>query len=174
MISKTSLRHGRCKRRVRGVEMMTDLSNITVEPTLAPVRSKRILLAEDDDEMRALLASALTRDGYQVVEATDGEALVEAVVRSLRDGVPVDLLVTDIRMPGLTGFEAVAWVRALGCRAPIIAITAFADRRAHLEAVRRGMVRMLGKPFEVDELRDTIRDLFAANPKPRRPPRGTS
>ena len=74
---------------------------------------------------------------------------------------PVDLVVSDVRMPGLGGFEAVAWLRELGCRAPVILITAFGDRFVHAEGVRAGAVRVLDKPFELDQLRQLVRELFA-------------
>ncbi len=124
-------------------------------------RLRRIVLAEDDGEMRRLLAQALTRDGYDVVEVPDGSQLVSNIVDSLRDGRPVDLVVSDVRMPGLGGFEAVAWLRELGCRAPVILITAFGDRSVHAEGVRVGAVRVLDKPFELDQLRQLVRELFA-------------
>jgi DNA-binding response OmpR family regulator len=128
--------------------------------TAAGTRSGRILLAEDDDEMRRMLAMCLIRDGHEVVQAADGEELVQGVTESLRSGLPVDLVVSDVRMPGLTGFEAIEWLRALGCRAPVILITAFGDRRTHMDGVRLGVVRVLDKPFELDELRALARQLF--------------
>jgi len=129
-------------------------------------RRARILIGEDDDEMRWLLARTLARDGYEVVEAADGSQLVERLTISLRGNAPVDLVITDLRMPGLGGFEAIEWLRALGCRAPVIAITAFGDNRTHMEAVRLGVVRVFDKPFDFDELRDVVSDLFS--PPPRR------
>jgi CheY-like chemotaxis protein len=124
-------------------------------------RARRIVLAEDDGEMRRLLAQSLARDGYEVVEVPDGSQLVSNIVDSLRESRPVDLVVSDVRMPGLGGFEAVAWLRELGCRAPVILITAFGDRSVHAEGVRVGAVRVLDKPFELDQLRQLVRELFA-------------
>jgi DNA-binding response OmpR family regulator len=144
-------------------------------PAIRPVTTpRRILLAEDDDEMRVLLASALSRDGHEVVQAEDGAALVDLVTGSLQRGEKVDLVITDVRMPELTGFEAVEWLRALGCRAPVIAITAFGDRRTHLEGVRRGFVRVIDKPFDIDELRALARELFSAQLRTRRRRKGRS
>jgi CheY-like chemotaxis protein len=133
-------------------------SQATSEPV---TRARRIVLAEDDGEMRRLLAQSLARDGYEVVEVPDGSQLVSNIVDSLRDSRPVDLVVSDVRMPGLGGFEAVAWLRELGCRAPVILITAFGDRLVHAEGVRVGAVRVLDKPFELDQLRQLVRELFA-------------
>jgi DNA-binding response OmpR family regulator len=151
--------------------MIRAMTKISLDHSAASIRKKRVLIAEDDDEMRSLLARAFTRDGHDVAQAEDGAALVELVVRSLRAGDPVDLVITDVRMPEVNGFEAVGWLRALGCRAPVIAITAFADRFTHMEGVRCGVVRVLDKPFDVDDLRTMARDLFAARP-PHRSRRG--
>src|SRR5512140_477644 len=76
-------------------------------PTLARAitvggRSARILLAEDDPEMRSMLASALRADGYEVTEAPSGAALLEEISMLLFQGqpVPADVIVSDERMPG--------------------------------------------------------------------------
>jgi len=128
-------------------------------------RRPRILIAEDDDEMRRLLAECLACDDYDIVEAHDGAQLVDRLTTSLRGNAPVDLVITDLRMPVLGGFEAVEWFRALGCRAPVIVITAFADRRTDLESVRLGVARVLDKPFDFDELRQVVRELFMLRPR---------
>jgi DNA-binding response OmpR family regulator len=137
---------------------------VAVGGTLPAIRSGRILLAEDDDEMRQLVALSLARDGYDVVQAADGIQLVEHVTQSLSNGQPIDLVISDVRMPGLTGFEAMEWLRSLGCRAPVILITAFGDRWTHMEGVRMGVVRVLDKPFDLDELRELTHFLFLPPP----------
>ncbi len=60
---------------------------------------------------------------------------------------------------------------ALGCRAPVIAITAFGDRRTHMEGMRQGVVQVLDKPFDVDVLRALAQKLCPPRPRPRRRPR---
>jgi DNA-binding response OmpR family regulator len=134
-------------------------------------RCSRILLAEDDSEMRQLIALCLAKEGHDVVQAADGVQLVAHVTDSLRDGRPVDLVISDVRMPGLTGFEAIQWLRSLGCRAPVVLITAFGDARTHMESVRRGVVRVLDKPFDLDELRSLAGSLLG-NAHRGRPPIG--
>jgi DNA-binding response OmpR family regulator len=155
----------RCAERIQSprsleVMVMQQPRNEFQPRIVAATRSGRILVAEDDDEMRSLLASCLSKDGHEVVQAADGEELVDIVTRSLQNALPIDLVISDVRMPGLNGFEAVEWLRALGCRAPVILITAFGDRRTHLDGVRLGVVRVLDKPFELDELRTLARQLF--------------
>ena len=137
------------------------------EPCLAPkehaapgYRSERLILAEDDGEMRRLLAWALEKDGYEVVEVPDGRMLLERVAISRRIGDPVDLVIADVRMPGLTGLQALKRLRSAGCDAPVIFITAFGDTWTHMEAELLGAFEVLDKPFELDELRDAVRRVW--------------
>ncbi|MBN1421641.1 MAG: response regulator [Planctomycetes bacterium] len=125
-----------------------------------PWRGGRIVIAEDDDAMRTMLASVLRKHGFDVIESKDGIGLFEEMERSRSlspDEVPV-LVISDIRMPGCTGTEALRALRALGFRTPVIAITAFGDPETHDEVRRLGAAEILDKPFDVDDL---LRRVFA-------------
>ena len=122
----------------------------------------RVLLVEDDDELRAFLGSALRSDGYDVVEAGDGvEALGEIATGLLRPGDPrpPDIVISDIRMPGKTGLEVLAGLRRADWATPVILITGFGDRHTLAEAHRLGAAAVFDKPFDVDELRAALMDL---------------
>ncbi|MFO0611896.1 MAG: response regulator [Polyangiaceae bacterium] len=128
-------------------------------------RTIRVLIAEDDREVRELLRSALERDGHAVDCVRDGIELIErlSVPVILDDGfVPPDLVITDHRMPHLSGLEALSIMRRGQWTIPVIVITAFGDQRTHDDARRLGAVAVLDKPFDLADLRDTIRALFAA------------
>ena len=147
------------------------------EPQLEPkeqsapgYRSERLILAEDDGEMRRLLAWALEKDGYEVVQVLDGRMLLERVAISRRIGDPVDLVIADVRMPGLTGLEALRRLRNAGCDAPVIFITAFGDTWTHLEAELLGAYEVLDKPFELEELRDAVHRVWRRRRLHRRHP----
>lgn len=117
----------------------------------------RVVLAEDDDEMRSLLASRLRKDGFEVLEAQDGaelEALIEAAheARSLSSGSIVDLVISDARMPQQSGLDALQGLRKNDADTPFILITAFGDTHTHSEAFRLGANAVFDKPFEVDDL----------------------
>ncbi len=113
----------------------------------------RLLLAEDDLEMRRLLATRLRRLGFEVVEVADGWQLLELAMAGATDGSPsVGLVISDVRMPGLTGLEVLARLRRSAYPAPVILVTAFGDRATHAEATRLGAAAVLDKPFELDEL----------------------
>ncbi|MFP2912959.1 response regulator [Pyxidicoccus sp. 3LFB2] len=121
----------------------------------------RVLVAEDQEEMRTLLRRALKRRGYDVVEAPDGPQLVRAIVDGLREPetqVP-DLIVTDVRMPGFSGLEVLARLRRDGWNTPFILITAFGDAQLHEEAMRLGAARVLNKPFAMEDLCEAVEAL---------------
>ena len=124
----------------------------------------RILLAEDDAELRVLLASELRKDGYIVEEARTGYDLLELLGNLTLRSEVCDVLITDIRMPGLTGLSIAEALRhgfAKGTTGtPIILITAFGDDATHAEAKRLGAT-IFDKPFDLDELRTCIRSLVS-------------
>ena len=129
-------------------------------------RTSRILLAEDDIEMRKLLAWRLEEDGYDVVEAENGLELLECLEPSLLYArtfgriSEFDLVVSDIRMPGLSGLEVLAGLRKRDKVTPVILITAFGDQVTHDEANELGASAVIDKPFDIDELRATIRRII--------------
>jgi DNA-binding response OmpR family regulator len=121
-------------------------------------RPARILIAEDDPDMRGMLASTLRNDGYDVVEAPNGAALLEEVSMLLFRGqaVPVDVIISDERMPGMLGSEVLAGLRDSHWPTPFILITAFGDRDTHQRALSLGARAVFDKPFDLDELKETI------------------
>ncbi|KFE69974.1 response regulator [Hyalangium minutum] len=119
----------------------------------------RILVADDQPEMRRLIRGALVRDGYEVVEVANGPALIHALISGLLEEQTraPDLIITDVRMPGMTGLEVLARLRREAWSIPFILITAFGDEALHREAERLGAARVLDKPFELAELRAAVR-----------------
>jgi two-component system response regulator (stage 0 sporulation protein F) len=119
----------------------------------------RILLADDDAELRELLAYALRADGYEVTVAADGVQLLDLVgpmLLGLTDRCPAEIVISDQRMPGLTGLSVLGGLRDLDCQLPFILITAFGDPDTHARAWRMGVTAVLNKPFELRELRAAI------------------
>ena len=111
---------------------------------LAWLRSNppRVLLAEDDEEARALLPAILRRDGLEVIEAHDGFELAELIERGLlRPDRPLapDVIVTDSAMPGLSGLDVVRRLRADDPDTPVIVITGLASDALRREALRLGV-----------------------------------
>lgn len=117
-----------------------------------------VLVAEDDPDMRAVIAEALSAEGIGVEEVHDGFALVDR----LRDraGPPLDLVISDVRMPGWTGLEVLALGTWLQCEAPMIIITAFGDAETHGAAENLGAAAVLDKPLDVDALIELAKDIL--------------
>jgi len=119
----------------------------------------RVLLAEDDEQMRSLLSEELTAAGYRVFAVSNGKDLFRCL-KGHRSACPTpDLVVSDIRMPGVTGIEALRSLRRSDWTMPVIMITAFGDAEIHAEARRLGAATVLDKPFDVDELVHAARSL---------------
>lgn len=125
-------------------------SDYLSDPELLP---PRILLAEDDAEMRALVSGDLRRAGYSVVECADGAALLDRLDSACRtQGLGVDLVVSDVRMPELTGLEVLERLRRADPFTPYIVVTAFGTSETRRAAARLGAIAVLDKPFEIKDL----------------------
>lgn len=135
----------------------------TAGAPLARSPGPRILVAEDDDEMRELLAKTLEHAGYQVVQLEDGAELSDYLelinARSTRASQP-DLVLTDVRMPGKSGLDVVRQARQVGLNCPVVVLSGFADE-LRLEAPGLGDTVLLSKPIEVDALLEVVRRLLS-------------
>jgi len=124
----------------------------------------RILLAEDDDELRALLAEALRKDGYQVMEVRNGVVL-DDLIRELSAqtiGHPQEIVISDVRMPGRTGLSVLESHHGCPWCPQFIFMTGFGDDDVRDEASRLGAAAVLEKPFELDQLRHILDEVTAA------------
>lgn len=107
-----------------------------------------ILLVEDNDASRRVISLHLERFGARIVTATDGQNAIEQALAH-RDGPePVDLILMDMQMPVLDGYEATRQLRALGMTIPIIAVTAYATPEDRDECLRIGCDEHLSKPID--------------------------
>jgi two-component system response regulator PilR (NtrC family) len=116
-------------------------------------RQPRILVVDDEQSIRELLAIVLRREGYDVLLAEDGRSAVELLERE-----PVDLLISDIQMPDLSGVEVLRAAKQLDRDVLGIMITAFASTDTAVEAMRLGACDYLSKPFDVDLLKMKVRE----------------
>jgi DNA-binding response OmpR family regulator len=132
-----------------------------------PLRPPRIVLAEDDASLRDLLASALEYEGYEVVRASTGSELIDHVRRIARGRDKVDLVVSDVRMPTLSGLAVLKLLRDAEFDIPVILITAFSDVWTRREAGEYGAI-LLDKPLSLRTLRGEVAKAL------RRPPAASS
>jgi DNA-binding response OmpR family regulator len=116
----------------------------------------RVLLAEDDTELRTLFALCLRSSGYDVVAAADGTEALEHLVASPAADTGVrwfNAAVLDIRMPGFSGLHVLAALRHMSPTVPVVLMTAFSDERIRMDAHRLGAKAMLAKPFRLNALK---------------------
>lgn len=123
---------------------------------LKPSRPKQklphILIVDDDAGQRSLLTSFLASQGFETTTADSGEQALD-MLRSAE----FDLMVSDVRMPGISGLETMRRARAEHPNLPILLVTAYADIRDAVGAIRDGAVNYLAKPIDLDELLATAR-----------------
>jgi len=139
--------------------MQTDLTTKNSLGVPALARPRRVLLAEDNAELRELLGQMLRHDGFRVLEFGDGTRLLEylgsMLLRDRASECP-DLLITDIRMPGATGLEIVGGLRRAHWSVPVILMSAFDDEATRHAAKRVGGAVLFHKPFDLDDLRTAV------------------
>ena len=112
-----------------------------------------IIVAEDDSDLRELIARALERSGFRVIECANGADLLVQIEPFLSgEGLDVQGVVTDIRMPGVTGLSVLEGIYALGGELPVFVMTAFGSPETHARATELGAVCVLDKPFDIAEL----------------------
>jgi two-component system, OmpR family, response regulator QseB len=113
-----------------------------------------VLVVEDDPELRIMLVTVLTEDGYQVEDAADGH-------RGLHLGLTrnYDVLLLDRRLPAVDGVDLVGRLRSSGVTTPVLMLSALANPSHRVEGLDAGAEDYLGKPFDIDELLARLRAL---------------
>jgi DNA-binding NtrC family response regulator len=124
---------------------------------------KRILIVDDEPSLRKVLRAHLGRAGYEVETAEDGHAAVRALEES-----PFDLVVSDLRMPGMDGMELLGWCRSRYPGLPIVLITAHGTVDSAVEAIKLGAYDYITKPFDQEELRTIISRALATEERGRK------
>ncbi len=109
--------------------------------------AERLLLVDDEDNLRSMLAAALAHNGYDVVSAATGRAALDAIVESAPD-----LLVLDVMLPDIDGFEIVRRLRNTGNRTPVLFLTARDATEDRVRGLTLGGDDYLIKPFSLEEL----------------------
>ena len=128
-------------------------ANHDMMDTAADRRRPRILVVDDERSMRELLAIVLRREGYDVLLAESGKSAIATLEKE-----PVDILISDIKMPDLSGVEVLRAAKRVDQDILGIMITAFASTETAVEAMRLGACDYLSKPFDVDLLRMKVRE----------------
>jgi nitrogen regulation protein NR(I) len=117
----------------------------------------QILIIDDDDQLRKSFEKLLSEEGYAVTSAASGEAGLE----TLQDGMP-DLVIADIRLPGISGLETYRAIHQLDPKLPVIIMTAYGTTETAIEATKMGAFDYILKPFEVPEMLAVIKQALEA------------
>jgi two-component system response regulator PilR (NtrC family) len=115
-----------------------------------------ILIVDDEFSMREFMTIFLEKEGYQTITAEDGESALNKIKSN-----KVDLLISDIRMPGLGGLGLLEKIKAIDSSIPVIMMTAYASPEDAVNAMKNGAYDYITKPFKVDEIRSVISSALA-------------
>ncbi len=126
------------------------------------IDKKRILVIEDDEEMRSLLRDFFEEEGFETDSVSNGSEAFRMLVREI-----FDIVITDIRMPGLTGLDIIPGVRKLQPETFIIVITAFGSEEVYRKAMERGANSYLEKPLRFMKLKEMVHELLSSKAKRR-------
>ncbi len=116
---------------------------------------EKVLIVDDEENARTALAKLLASDGYQTTTVANGYEALECLRRE-----PVDLVITDINMPGMNGLVFLRELNRSYSQVKVIMITAYGGVESYLEAMNLGAFEYLNKPFRLEELRVVINRIF--------------
>jgi len=117
------------------------------DPDPETMPAGRILIVEDRDSLRRMLERALGQEGYEVEAAADGASAIRLVEQK-----PFDLVLTDLKLPDVSGLQVLAASRAAQPRVPVLVLTGYGTVGSAVEAMKLGAYDFLEKPLEIDDL----------------------
>jgi len=119
----------------------------------------KLLIADDEPKLRDLLANILTQDGVEIVKAASGEEALKLIVQD-----PPNLVIADVKMPGLNGLELLQQIRARNLSTGVFLLTGYDDDAIEQQAKDLGALGIIHKPPMFAEVRQLIRDALAKLP----------
>lgn len=115
---------------------------------------KRVLVVDDTKNIKNLLTTCLTVNGYSVLTASNGTEAMEILKTN-----EVELIFLDIKMPELSGTEVLKRIRGMGIETPVIIMTAFATVKNAVECTKLGAIMYLQKPFTSDKVKSVLAEI---------------
>ena len=149
---QTYERHDECTPVESDLSPAVQPSSLPVTVYVENMAKEHILVVDDEQNMRNTLAFILETANYHVTTAAEGRSALEEILAAREGDRPVDLLITDMRLPGLTGLQLIDELNYLKIKIPVLVITAYGDRSLLLELERTGCADYLDKPFDYKEL----------------------
>ena len=111
----------------------------------------RVLVVDDEPDVRKVVKMTLTKAGFDVIEAEDGEKAIAAIKKG-ENPLLLDVIISDIRMPKINGVEAINYFQEQWPRVPLIVLTGFPDMEMATGFMKTGIVDYLVKPVEKEKL----------------------
>lgn len=118
------------------------------------LKTIKILIIDDEDIMRNCLCDVLTDDGYSVEGAREGQEGIR-----LFENNPSDIVILDVKMPGISGMEVLKMIKSKNSTAQVVMITGYATVQTAVECMKLGAYDYLTKPFDMNQIREVIRQI---------------
>lgn len=118
---------------------------------------RKVLVVDDEDPLRSLLASELETEGFDVQDAGDGEEAIELIRAKGDQNDMFDVVLVDIKMPKVDGFGVLKYVKANNPETKVIMVTAYADSQKAIASLRLGASDFISKPYDLEEILTSIR-----------------
>ncbi len=116
----------------------------------------KVLVVDDEEALRFLLASELEAEAFEVQSAGDGDEAIDLVRKKSEQGDRFDVVLLDIKMPRVDGFEVLKYVKGNIPETKVIMLTAYADVKNAIESLRLGASDFVSKPYDLDDILTSI------------------
>jgi CheY-like chemotaxis protein len=113
--------------------------------------------------MRSLLSTSLRRRGFEVEECRDGAELKDLLQAEAKQERVPSLVISDLRMPGLSGLDVLHWLGSVCPEIPVILITAFGEPQTHRRAKALGAAAVIDKPFDLEDFHAKVAEVLKIN-----------
>jgi DNA-binding response OmpR family regulator len=117
----------------------------------------KILVVDDDETLYKMLVDELSAAGFDVDAAASGEIAVQLIPKK-----PYDIILLDIKMPGMSGFEVLGFIKKHAPSSKVIMLTAYADVQNAIKSIKLGATDFISKPFDIDGLVASINRTLGA------------
>ena len=116
---------------------------------------KKILIVDDEKNIRLGLTKCLQKEGYDIEEAEDGKDALELIITR-----KYNLILMDVQMPKMTGFDVLKKIREKGIATRVVMMTAFGTVDMAVDSMKLGAVDFLSKPYTLEKVRETVKDIL--------------
>lgn len=130
------------------------------------MRSKKILIVDDEPQTRSALSLAIEYHGHKAITAANGECALQLITRLHHGGRPIDLIISDMQMPKMNGEQLIERMNMLNIYIPFLAITAFGEKEQVVRLREKGCRDFIVKPFSMEHVVGRINNILLADEQP--------